>query len=333
LDAVKSTSILRVAAAVLIMSTPLFAQRGARNTAPTGKDLAGQGSPVQACGAPLAFQVLLDPKNFSPGEIDGTIGPNARRALAAFQAASNLPATGEPDCATWQALAGDGAEVTLKYRITDLDAMGPFVERIPEKLPEQAALESLAYRSLGELLAERFHASPALLARLNPTITFEAGGEIEVPAVSPFDQRAKPSRPDAYEDVTVEASREGSLTVKRSDGSIALFVPITSGSAYDPLPAGLWKVTGVQWLPAFHYNPKLFWDAKPTDTRARIAPGPNNPVGVVWIDINVAHFGLHGTPEPARVGHAVSHGCVRLTNWDAARLASLVKVGTPVLFR
>jgi lipoprotein-anchoring transpeptidase ErfK/SrfK len=89
----------------------------------------------------------------------------------------------------------------------------------------------------------------------------------------------------------------------------------------------------VQWLPAFHYNPKLFWDAKPTDTRARIAPGPNNPVGVVWIDINVDHFGLHGTPEPARVGHAVSHGCVRLTNWDAARLASLVKVGTPVLFR
>jgi lipoprotein-anchoring transpeptidase ErfK/SrfK len=108
---------------------------------------------------------------------------------------------------------------------------------------------------------------------------------------------------------------------------------VTTGSEHDPLPPGDWKVTGVNWHPAFHYNPDLFWDAKPGDTRATIKPGPNNPVGIVWIDVNIPHYGLHGTPEPANIGHTESHGCVRLTNWDAAKLVALVKPETPVLFR
>ncbi len=99
------------------------------------------------------------------------------------------------------------------------------------------------------------------------------------------------------------------------------------------LPPGDWKVTGVGWRPPFHYNPSLFWDAESTDQKALIAPGPNNPVGVVWIDINVPHYGLHGTPEPSKIGYTQSHGCVRLTNWDAVRLASLVAAGTPVTFK
>ena len=88
---------------------------------------------------------------------------------------------------------------------------------------------------------------------------------------------------------------------------------------------------GRDWLPVFHYNPDLFWDAE-GDRREGDdqAAGPNNPVGVVWIALNLEHYGLHGTPEPARIGHTESHGCVRLTNWDAARVAALVKPGTPV---
>ena len=101
----------------------------------------------------------------------------------------------------------------------------------------------------------------------------------------------------------------------------------------DPPPIGDWKVTSVYWHPVFHYNPKLFWDASPRQRRADIQRGPNNPVGVVWIDLNREHYGLHGTPEPSRIGHTESHGCVRMTNWDAARVASFVKPGTPVLFR
>jgi lipoprotein-anchoring transpeptidase ErfK/SrfK len=108
---------------------------------------------------------------------------------------------------------------------------------------------------------------------------------------------------------------------------------VTTGSEHDPLPPGDWKVTAVSWHPAFHYNPDLFWDAKAGDERATLKPGPNNPVGIVWIDVNIEHYGIHGTPEPANVGHTESHGCVRLTNWDAARLAALVHPGTPVLFR
>ena len=92
-------------------------------------------------------------------------------------------------------------------------------------------------------------------------------------------------------------------------------------------------MNGVSLNPPFRYNPDLFWDADPTHSKAVIPPGPNNPVGLVWIDISKEHYGLHGTPEPSTIGRTESHGCVRLTNWDALRLASLVKPGTPVVFR
>ena len=135
-------------------------------------------------------------------------------------------------------------------------------------------------------------------------------------------------------DVAVQVSRkESALRVTRADGSPLFFAPVTTGSQHDPLPPGNWTVVGIQWHPPFHYNPDLFWDAKPQDAKATIKPGPNNPVGVVWISLNLEHYGIHGTPEPGHVGHTESHGCVRLTNWDAARVASLVKRGTPVVFK
>ena len=109
-----------------------------------------------------------------------------------------------------------------------------------------------------------------------------------------------------------------------------MYAPITIGSSKDPLPVGDWKVTGVSWNPTFNYNPDLFWDADPTHAKAKIPPGPNNPVGVVWVDINKEHFGLHGTPEPATIGRTESHGCIRLTNWDATKLGRLVAPGTKV---
>ena len=114
---------------------------------------------------------------------------------------------------------------------------------------------------------------------------------------------------------------------------MVFFAPVTSGSEHDPLPIGDWQVKGVARDPSYSYNPDLFWDADATDAKATLPPGPNGPVGVVWIDLDKPHYGLHGTPEPRSIGHSASHGCVRLTNWDATTLAGLVKPGTPVHFR
>ena len=246
----------------------------------------------------------------------------------------NVPATGKPDCDTWHALGGDhGQPALMAYTISDEDMKGPFQKTIPRELTEQASLPSLGYRTPIEMLGERFHVSPALLMKINKGATIAAGTEIQVPAVTPFNANAKPVRDPAAGEITITVSKdESALRALRGD-AVVFWAPVTTGSEHDPLPVGEWKVDAVQWHPVFHYNPQLFWDAKATDTRAEIKPGPNNPVGVVWIDLSKEHYGLHGTPEPGNVGHTESHGCVRLTNWDAARVAALVQPNTPVLFR
>jgi lipoprotein-anchoring transpeptidase ErfK/SrfK len=330
------------AVAFILAIAPVGAQQSGRHTE-TRRQSAPQrrtAKPAHAaaplpCGDMVSFAVLLDRLGFSPGEITGTRSPNLTRALAAFQDARGLTQTKRPDCETWRALDGDSADPALTtYAVTSDDAKGPFEANIPRSLVEQASLPDLAYRSLLELLAERFHASPALIQKLNPGKAIEAGAELKVPAVMPFDADAKPSFNQAAAGVTVTVSRdEGSLRVTRADDSLMLFAPVTTGGQYDPLPLGEWKVTGIEWHPVFHYNPELFWDAKPEDSKATIQPGPNGPVGVIWIGLNIPHYGLHGSPEPGRIGQTESHGCVRLTNWDAARVASLVQPGTRVIFR
>jgi lipoprotein-anchoring transpeptidase ErfK/SrfK len=291
-------------------------------------------TPTLPCGDYLGFQVLLDRQGFSPGQIDGRPGSNFAHAIAALQGARKLTASGQPDCDTWRALNGASAEPAVTtYTVTEDDVKGPFEKQIPKSLVEQAKLPSLAYASPIEKLGERFHASPALLQRLNPG-PITPGRQIRVPAVMPFDPDARPAAGAAPNDVTIQVTKEdSSLRATRADGTVVLFAPVTTGSEHDPLPTGDYKVVGVGWHPPFHYNPDLFWDAKASDEKATIKPGPNNPVGIAWISLSLEHYGLHGTPEPGNIGHTESHGCVRMTNWDASRVAALVKPGTPVLFR
>ena len=286
------------------------------------------------CGDLVGFQVLLDRQGFSSGQIDGKAGANFSHALAAMQSAGGLRPSGQPDCATWQALTANGSEPAIvTYTVTRDDLKGPF-EQTPPRLAQQAAMPTLGYQSALEELAERFHASPALLQQLNHGVAILEGREIRVPAVTPFHPDIKAPFDAAAAGVSIVVSRaESALRATREGGTIVFYAPVTTGSVHDPLPSGDYKVLGVSWRPDFHYDPNLFWDAKKSDEKATIQPGPNNPVGVVWIALNLEHYGLHGTPEPGRVGHTESHGCVRLTNWDAARVAALVKPGTPVHFR
>jgi lipoprotein-anchoring transpeptidase ErfK/SrfK len=279
----------------------------------------------------VAVQVMLDRAGFSPGEIDGREGANFKRALTAFQSANGLTPSAIADEQTWQRLQErSGSQPPLStYAITETDVTGPFTKEIPADLVRQSKLEALAFRNPLEALAERFHVSPTLLKSLNPGASFATAGEmLHVPNV------AAAAPPVVKPAVTLVVTRATSaLTLEDDGGAVIFFAPVTSGSDHDPLPIGTWKVNGVQQNPSFHYNPDLFWDANPAHSKATIKPGPNNPVGTVWIDISKAHYGIHGTPEPSQIGHVQSHGCVRLTNWDAQRVAALVKPGTKVIFR
>jgi lipoprotein-anchoring transpeptidase ErfK/SrfK len=278
--------------------------------------------------AVLRAEILLDRAHFSPGEIDGRYGDNLAKALAGYQAAHHLPVSGRLDTATWQALVGhDATAVMGPYQLTQADLAGPYVRFIPAKLDAQANLPCTCYTSVQEKLGEQFHVHPRLLKKLNPGATFNRAGE---PLNVPLVHRALPAQRIALVVVT-----QHSKTVAAEDaaGHVLAQYPATIGSFHDPLPIGRWKIKGVSRHPKFHYNPNLFWDANNTDTKAVIPPGPNNPVGVVWIQLSDPHYGIHGTPEPAKIGKTYSHGCIRLTNWDAWELSQMVRPGTPAILQ
>lgn len=294
----------------------------------------------------LRAQVLLDHLGFSPGVIDGKEGESYIAALRGFQAANRLPGSGRLDEATLAKLAQwKDIPATRVVVIPAGFAAGPFVPDFPGDAAEQAKLPALGYRNLMEALAERFHTSPEAIVALNtPGTPVGAGKPVRVPnipnaAAAPPGDDARgwastlqrlgvaPDQPKA-ERIVVDKS-EGVLKVYGAGDRLIAQFPATMGSSKDPLPIGDWKIQGVSRNPDFHYNPRLFWDVSNAKDAELLKPGPNSPVGVVWLDLNKPHYGIHGTSEPQTIGRAESHGCIRLTNWDAARLAQMVKPGTP----
>ena len=338
----KSYALPLVAAALLGSLSLAHAQQAvlapaAPAQAPAAAQQQPAPAPVQA-GAPvdpaaakkaefernLRAQVLLDRANLSPGEIDGAYGSNMRQALSTFQSQRKLPVTGKLDAATWDALNADNSPHLVTYTLVEADVAGPF-RPVPSDMMEKAKLPALGYANVLEGLGEKFHAKPAMLERLNPGKDFgRAGEQIVVPNV-----HGKQPLPKAAKVVVKEGPKV--LQLYDAAGGLIAQYPVSTGSANDPLPIGTWKINGVHANPTYHYNPKLFWDAEPGDKKAKIAPGPNNPVGVVWIDLSKEHYGIHGTPVPGHVGKTESHGCIRLTNWSAAEVAGAVSAGLEVV--
>jgi lipoprotein-anchoring transpeptidase ErfK/SrfK len=282
-------------------------------------------APSQKSAAVLRAQILLDRAHFSPGEIDGSFGATTRGAVAAFNLAKKTMAGARVNAATWRALNLDAAPAIVAYTLTAADLAGPFTP-MPEEMADQAKLPALGYENLAEALGEKFHASPALLAALNPGKKLDrAGVVIQVPSVTrpPLEKTAGMSIRVSRKKGAVEAVDEKGVVVAR--------YPATTGSVHDPLPLGNWKINGVAWNPPYNYNPDLFWDAEASEKKVKLAPGPNSPVGVVWIDLSKPHYGIHGTPVPSTIGKTSSHGCIRLTNWDATELAKMVTPGMPAI--
>jgi lipoprotein-anchoring transpeptidase ErfK/SrfK len=270
-------------------------------------------------------QVLLDRAHFSPGAIDGFDGANLRKAVTTYQEEFDLLVSGEADAQFLSQLSREDREPALiSYVITRADVRGPFAN-VPRSFRAMARLRRLAYGSAAEAIAERYHMDERLLRALNPGVDFtregveivvaNAGGELEAPV-----------------DSIVVDKDKGAVFAFDEAGAVVAFYPATIGSGDAPTPSGEHHVQSVTFNPLYNYDPARLPSFRDRGPAVTIRPGPNNPVGLVWIALSVRSYGIHGTPEPHQIGRTQSHGCVRLTNWDAVELGRAVRRDAPVTF-
>jgi lipoprotein-anchoring transpeptidase ErfK/SrfK len=318
----------------------------------------------------MQAQVVLDRIGFTPGVVDGKMGMSTVNAIKGFQEARGLRITGELDEPTVKALEEWRHIPATRVVTLPAEFANEQFVKIPEEREDQAKLDRMGYGSLAEKIAERFHTTEEVLAELNPQLTggaaavdgapagneavakpaiaYKAGMQLRVPNIG-----ADRFDPAAVKDakwadtlrllgVGTEQPKAAKVEVDKSDqvlrvldgeGRLLAQFTATMGSSQFPLPLGTWKIKGVGYNPPWQYDPSLLATADKSDPKLEIPPGPNSPIGVVWIDLSKEHYGIHGTDEPSRIGRAESNGCIRLTNWDAARLAQMVGSGIEAVFK
>jgi lipoprotein-anchoring transpeptidase ErfK/SrfK len=270
----------------------------------------------------VRLQIMLDRAGASPGAIDGYLGSNLGKAIAGFEALRGLPVDGKLDPDIVGRLT-DNIPAIQAYAITADDAKD-LVESIPKDYAKQAEMEHIGFTSVAEKLGERFHMAVALLKALNPTASFSAGETIAVAIPGP-------AKTGIAKSIEIRR-RSGDALAFAEDGSVLAVYPATIGSEDSPSPTGTHKVQGVSRMPTYTYNPKINFQQGDNKKVLKLPGGPNGPVGTVWIDLTEPTYGIHGTPEPELIDKVGSHGCVRLTNWDAEELAGMVKPGVVVKF-
>lgn len=274
----------------------------------------------------LRMQILLDRAQFRPGVIDGRYGENVRQAVAAFEVANNLPVDGQLTQAVFDKLtAMDTRPVLTTYVVTAEDVAGPFIAQVPTDIIEASKLPAMGYTSPAEMLGEKFHMTEDLIKTLNPGVDLTKVGQSITVADLGADKLSA-----AVASIEVDKA-ESAVKAYDASGKLLAFYPATIGSDEMQTPDGALKVTGVSKHPTYTFDPARLTYKGPK-TKTVVAAGPNNPVGVVWIGLNKPTFGIHGAPDPALIGKRSSHGCVRLTNWDAKELAAAVKPGVKVTF-
>jgi lipoprotein-anchoring transpeptidase ErfK/SrfK len=270
--------------------------------------------------------VMLNNAHASPGAIDGTSGKNTLKAIASFQQMNGLEPTGVLTKETWNALVAKQGNkpAFIEYTITDADLKGPYAKSIPRDYAEQAKMKGLYYTRVSEMLGEKFHIDEDFLKKLNPNANFnKVGQKIIVTNI----------RNELPEDIHLIVAHKGAkqLYLFNSKNQMIGSFPATIGSADTPSPTGTYKVTGVAPNPWYSYSPSNFVQGKNLKPLS-LPPGPNGPVGNIWIGLSKKSFGIHGTPNPSAISKTASHGCIRLTNWDANDLGKKVKSGVTVKF-
>lgn len=270
------------------------------------------------------LQILLDRSGVSPGVINGQKSDYLVHALNVFSEMKDLQIKLDDDDAIDQLIGNAKKELYSYYEITKKDISGPFIEYIPERIQDQGALKALTFGSVEEKLAEHFHMDESFLLRLNPKADFrKVGTRLFV---------ANIGRNLSTKVVSIRANMNSRLvSAYDAKGKIVAIYPASIGSPQNPSPRGTFKVRNKAGFPKYTLSPSNTFELIDDGLPVIVASGPNNPVGIAWIGLSKKSYGIHGTPWPSRVGEAGSHGCIRLTNWDAMELATLVRTGIEVV--